>query len=147
MQKLITNSKGVTVIELIVVCALLSMVLLLIGSVHYSGQKQYTNHSALVNNQANVRLAVKVLEKDIRKNTAPIDDRDSTSTSPILIGSDTYEYSADQKAILKNSAPIANNIKSFSFKKTGTKISITVESIPNDYGKSASISTVIYVRQ
>lgn len=146
MQAFMKNNKGMTMIELLVAFALLSLVLLLIGNVHLSGQKQYTDQTKQISDQANVRLAAKVMTQDIRSaspTTVSVDN------GVLIIDDIQYKYNSAEQAIYKDDSPFVTNIKEFVPTKRGDKITLKMISttVPNQKDHSASLTTDIYLRK
>ncbi|WP_090759015.1 prepilin-type N-terminal cleavage/methylation domain-containing protein [Bacillus sp. OK048] len=132
------NEKGFTLVELLSALAILSMILLIAGSIHMFGQKQMYLQSEVIQDQSNERLALNIITKEIRKaKTAVvidvIDDVTKTKTKGLEInGTDAYTLK-DNNLIKINKAGnhiIISDIKKFDFSQNGTKIKISVENIP-----------------
>lgn len=66
MKNILSNNKGVTLIEILVSFAIMSMVMILITTIFVFGQNQYKNQSAHAQSQGDVRLAMNILTKEIR---------------------------------------------------------------------------------
>src|SRR5690625_2644616 len=64
------NQQGITLVELLGVLAILSVILLLVGSVHLFAQKQLVYQTDQVGKQSDVRLVVSQLTTDFRSTTA-----------------------------------------------------------------------------
>ncbi|WP_453994653.1 prepilin-type N-terminal cleavage/methylation domain-containing protein [Bacillus nitroreducens] len=135
------NNKGITLIELLAVLALLSMVLLLATSVHLFGQKQMSNQTSQIENQANVRLAINILTKEIRKA-----NRTEVSNNVLTINN-TDTYTLEKNEITKNGVAIISSIKDLKISKDGNKIKIDVTSIPDKNNQEVGLSTEIFIRE
>ena len=137
------NNKGLTLVEVLVVLALLSMVILLINSVQLFGAKQLANQSQDAQNQANVRLAVNIISKEIRMS----DPKNVGESNGVLtINGDVYKHNNEHKTITKNDQPLIEGIEEFDSQLNGKKLLLTIKSIENDLEQSVDISTVIYIR-
>jgi len=128
------NEKGVTLIELLAVLALLSVILLLVNSVHLFGQKQMNLQTKEVQNQSDVRLAINLITKEIRK--ANLVEVPTTNDQLTINGKDVYKL--EGTTLKKNSEDIASNINKFILKKNGNQIKLTIGNLPE---------TTIYLRE
>lgn len=151
---MIKNEKGVTLVEVISAFALLSIVLLLAGSVHFFSQKQMTAQSAEIQSQSNVRLAANILTKDIRRAVDVVEDPDKPDdadvkdryfiiTSPAKnLGEvdyeDKYKFINNNKILYKNEQEFITNLNSFEIEINPTNVSITIADLPK---------TTIYIRK
>lgn len=126
------NKKGFTMIEMLIVLALLSAVGVLMYSVFGQGVRLYAEESKSANEQLNMRQAL----SDIT-NTARLVDPDSVSyASGVLnVGSASYTF-ADQ-SVKKNGTAIAKEIASFEVSISGGILNITITNLS---GKSISTS-------
>lgn len=136
------NEKGITLVELLAVLALMSLIIVLIGSVHIFGQKQFTKQTEQIDHQANVRLAMSTVMKEIR---TVGNQTISVEKDVLTIGTDVYKH--ENKQIKKNNVPIINNINKFVIEKEDEKITITITSIADQQGKTASVSSIAYIRK
>lgn len=134
------NEKGVTLVELLLALAIISMILLLIGNVQLFGQKQFTSQNKNIDQQANVRLAAKMITKEIRKaNEVEIDG------NTLKIGDDVFELKGTD--IEKNGEAIIHHIDDLKFTPLNDGITLEITSIEDSNGKKESISTTIYTRK
>ncbi|WP_186576255.1 PilW family protein [Aquibacillus kalidii] len=136
------NEKGITLVELLATLAIMSMIILLISSVHIFGQKQFTSQTEQIDNQANVRLVVNTLTKEIRtvgENTVFVNE------GTLTVGTDSYKLVNND--LLKNDVLFVSDIDEFNVEKDGNKLTISVESLPNQFNKTSSLSTVVYIRE
>ncbi len=149
MQQWLKNERGVTLIEVIVAFALLTMILLLISNVHLSGQRQFTDQTNQIDGQANVRLAFKWMTSDVRKQ-GNVHDVNEVQSS-LKIGTITYTFSKADKTIRRDDAVIAENIESFTpeYDEAQEKLTLTIKSAETPYQKDLSkeFKTVIYIRK
>ncbi|MCH1626577.1 prepilin-type N-terminal cleavage/methylation domain-containing protein [Ferdinandcohnia quinoae] len=138
---MIRNNKGVTLVEVIVVVALLSMVLLLINAVNIFGHKQLSNQSSHIENQSNARLAINILTKEIRSaKTVNVLDN-------VLTINDSDTYTLDDYSIMKNDNVLISNIYELKIKMQNNKINLKVTSNEGGNQHSISLSTIIYLRE
>jgi prepilin-type N-terminal cleavage/methylation domain-containing protein len=144
------NEKGVTLIELLAALSLLSIILLLASSVHMLGIKQSSSQTAEINNQSNVRLAINIITREIRKASTVsfvnIDDSDITNDQLKINGVDVYKL--ENKNITKNANPLINNIQTFTLKKVKDDMyTITIANIPSNNLPQTTLSSTIYIRK
>ncbi|WP_203554636.1 prepilin-type N-terminal cleavage/methylation domain-containing protein [Bacillus sp. B15-48] len=131
---MIKNERGISLVEVLTVLALLSIVLLLASSLHLFGQKQYVSQTDELHIQANERLAVNMLIKEIRKaDTVEVD-----AIQQILIINGTDQYMLDGTELKKGSQIVGTDISEFKVEMSGNQIRLKVGSMPE---------TTIYVRE
>lgn len=140
VNKYISNERGVTLLEVILVLAIISMVLVLIINVQIFGQKQFVSQQQQINHQDNVRLAAKLITKEIRKENAVL-----VQDSSLVIGTDVYSLKGTN--IERNGIPIINDISEFNLDPLPDGVHVDIKSVAPPHGKKASISTVIYIRK
>ncbi|MDP4156047.1 MAG: prepilin-type N-terminal cleavage/methylation domain-containing protein [Bacillota bacterium] len=139
---MVKNQKGVTLIELLAAIALLSVVLLVANSIHLFGQKQMSDQTAEIQNQSNVRLAMDIITKRIRKaSTISVDN------NGVLTLDNTDVYKLDNNNLTQNSQPIINNLQKFEIQYDGSKITVTIADLPNTNTPQTTLSTTIYIRK
>jgi prepilin-type N-terminal cleavage/methylation domain-containing protein len=139
---MVKNQKGVTLIELLAAIALLSVVLLLANSLHIFGQNQMTNQTTEIQNQSNVRLAMDIITKQIRKaSTINVD------SNGVLTLDNTDIYKLDNNSLTKNSQPLVTNLQTFNIQYDGSKVIITIADLPNTNTPQTTLSTTIYIRK
>ncbi|MDL4841680.1 PilW family protein [Aquibacillus rhizosphaerae] len=146
---MIKDEKGITLVELLGALALMSVVILLISSVHIFGQKQYVNQSQDIENQSNVRLAIASITKDIRTTDPALITSPDNST--LIIDEKTYTLTNNK--ITVNGNEMVSNIAVFNVNKSSNDesnnpyVDMKIESISDPHGNTASLSTVIYLRE
>lgn len=139
---MVKNQKGVTLIELLAAIALLSVVLLVANSIHLFGQKQMSDQTAEIQSQSNVRLAMDIITKRIRKaSTISVDN------NGVLTLDNTDVYKLDNNNLTQNSQPIINNLQKFNIQYDGSKITVTIADLPNTNTPQTTLSTTIYIRK
>jgi prepilin-type N-terminal cleavage/methylation domain-containing protein len=138
---MVKNQKGVTLIELLAAIALLSIVLLLANSIHLFGQKQMTDQTTEIQNQANVRLAMDIITKQVRKASTIYVDNYGVLTL------DTDIYKLDNNNLTKNNQPLVTNLQKFDLQYDGNKIKVTIADLPNSNTPQTTLSTTIYIRK
>ncbi|WP_158587432.1 PilW family protein [Neobacillus notoginsengisoli] len=138
---MLKNQKGLSLVELLAGLALLSMIMLLASSIHLFGQKQAISQSAQVQNQSDVRLALKILTKEIRKATSV------TVSNNTLTINDTDIYKLEKGNLTKNGVPIISNLKNLSIKMENNKVTLSVTALAASNSPESTLSTVIYTRK
>jgi len=144
------NEKGVTLIELLAAVSLLSLILLLASSVHILGLKQSSSQTTEIQNQSNVRLAMNMITREIRKASTVsflnIDDTDSSNDQLQINGVDVYKL--NNKSIMKNTDPLIANIQTFTLKKVKDDMyTITIANVPANNLPQTTLSSTIYIRK
>lgn len=140
MMNFIKNDRGVTLLEVLLAVTIMSIILLLISNVQIFGQKEYVNQAKQINHQANIRLAVKAITKDIRKTNAA-----SVENGALKIGSNVYELSGT--TIKKNGNKLIDHIKVFNVTKSGNQINVKIISLEDQHGQSVSVTTDVFLRE
>jgi prepilin-type N-terminal cleavage/methylation domain-containing protein len=126
------NKKGYSLIEMLIVLALISAIGLMMYSIFGQGLSLYAAESKSANEQANMRQALSSITNAARV----ADPATITFSSGVLhIGSKTYYL--ENQSIKKSGAAIANDIASFNVAISGGILDITVVNL---YGKSISTS-------
>jgi type II secretory pathway pseudopilin PulG len=142
MRALFKNQKGISLVELLAVLALLSMVIMLISSTHLFGQKQFSSQSDQIQHEANVRYVMNVITKEVR--TAPTDKITITNNK---IKTQNGEFRLQGNRFYRDDIVIEEGIAEFTIKRTGNEITIKIKSEPNEFNKTASLSTNLYIRE
>ncbi|MCC3356544.1 prepilin-type N-terminal cleavage/methylation domain-containing protein [Bacillus sp. REN16] len=137
---MVRNNKGVTLIELLAVLALLTLILTLATSVHLFGQRQTSNQTSQIENQANVRLAINILTREIRK-------ANSVEVSNNVLNIDGTIYKLENNAITKKGSALVSSIKDLQVIKNKNKIQIDITSISDKNDQEVTLSTKIYIRE
>lgn len=134
------NEKGVTLVELLAVLALLGIVILLISNAHMFGQKQFVSQSAQIENESNVRYAMNVITKEVRRAEMVTVLADTLQTN-----SNTFELRGNN--LYKDGSVLIEGVEKFSVQENDGKITITIKSMPNEFEKVATLSTDLYIRE
>ncbi|MFD2681453.1 prepilin-type N-terminal cleavage/methylation domain-containing protein [Bacillus seohaeanensis] len=127
------SEEGVTLVEVLIALALLSMILLLANSVHLFVQKQMNSQVNKIQVQSDERLAIGLITKEIRK-------AETVETNHLneLIINETDVYKLKSTTLTKNNEPFISNIKKFTVKKRGNQVTLKIGSLPE---------TIIYLRE
>lgn len=146
---MIKNERGITLVELLGSLALMSIILLLIGSVHLFGQRQFRDQSADINSQSQVRYVMSQVTSDIRSITS---DQVTGDTEGVLnLGVNVYEHNNSSAILSRNGVVISENIKTFTWaindEEVDVHIELTVGSTDNQRGQATELVTTIYFRR
>lgn len=138
------NHKGFTLIELIVVLALTFLVMVMGFSVYGFSTQTYQREAQRTATQFNLRTALTVITKDIRKTPGSDIIVDNVGDT-LRVGANVYEL--DGNSILVNSGVLISDISEFNVDQTGDSISIEIASQENSLGDSVSYQIVVVPRR
>ncbi|EXJ22410.1 hypothetical protein ADIAL_1996 [Alkalibacterium sp. AK22] len=137
------KDQGITLIELLASLAILSLVILLIASVHLFGQTQFVDQAQSASQGNNLRYGLSVLSREVRRaETASWDDNKKTLTTD----NDIFIWSGSR--LTKNGEILIEDIGKFdaSVDANEGKVDITLAGRESKQGKVKSYSTTIYFR-
>jgi prepilin-type N-terminal cleavage/methylation domain-containing protein len=118
------RNKGFTLVELLVVVALIAVAASLMYTFFGQGLSLYTAESKSADEQANMRLVL----SDITNRARLTDSADiSCSNNVLTVGDAVYRRSGEQ--ILRNDGVIANGILSFTAAISDSILDIRIESV------------------
>lgn len=157
------DNRGITLIELVVVIAISSAILLTIYSFYITGVKGFARGTSTANNQVSVRRVSNEVAREIRK-SSNVEIPDSTT---IILKDEVGNILAEIKYIGSNYAieanyytddgaggiafshnrKLAERIGFFEAKKDVDKTIVTIESIENSEGYTDKLETVITQRK
>lgn len=120
------NNRGLTLIEVILACALLVAAGMLMYSFFGQGLSLFTKESESAKEQAELRLVM----SDIT-NAARLTDATKISVLSGVLTVDSKVYKLTSGKILRNNTAIASNIKTFTVSKTADLLSIKIVSNTN----------------
>lgn len=141
------DQRGITLIELLGVLAILSVIILLVGSAHLFGQKQLVYQTDEVGKQSDVRLVVSQLTTDFRSITA---DNYEVIDDEYHIGEHTYSHNGT--AVFRNGQKLSDHMAEFSLTPIDvdgelTGVNIVIESYPGEQSSPTKVETTIYFRR
>ncbi|MGE7836802.1 PulJ/GspJ family protein [Viridibacillus arvi] len=135
MMKIVTNEKGVTLVEILAAIVITAIVCTLIFNVQLSSSKQY-DKQLNKNQQLNeVSYVLKVITKEMRKTT----DISSINTG-IKIKNDEYKFDVNTNSIIKNHEPFATNIGEFMVEYKDNSWNIKIKNLD---GKTVETKIVV----
>lgn len=146
-SKMQSRNKGFTLVEVLAALTLLSMVLILAGSIHLFGEKQSKVQSTDIQNQADVRLAMTILTKAIR--SADSVSVPSTNELTVTRATGTDRYKFENNSLKKNDEPLVSGLQVCSFTPIpnaasiqSVSMTITSKDVP-----ATTLTTTIYMRE
>ncbi|WP_161878893.1 PilW family protein [Alkalibacterium sp. MB6] len=144
MKRYLKKEDGITLIELLASITILSVVILLVGSVHLFGQRQFVSQTES-NRQANdLRYSLAMISRDVRS----ANDFELVASHHIVV--DEVSYKKEGSTLLRNGSILSNRVGQFevvpSKDQTDTYV-ITIASSSNDLNQSERYSTTIYLRR
>lgn len=128
------DESGITLVELLAALSLLMVVILLAGSIHMFGQKQFMSQKESAEQANDLSYAMSVLSSDIRKNSSTdLTIKSEGNDKPLLEGNEIHlngtVYKVSGEKLLKGDAVIADSVQSLKAKMTGTYgVTITLTS-------------------
>lgn len=141
MQKIENEEKGITLVELLAAISILSIVILLAGSVHMFGQRQFIDQTKSASQENDMSYAMTVMTTDLRK-TRPTQTVEINDTSIKISDGSLYELSSS--ALKKNSAILVEEVTG-SFKTTKNDDGVHIKITSNNSSKT--YETTIYFRR
>lgn len=139
------NNRGLTLIEVLAAVALLSVILLLVGSLHVFGQKNFNDQAVQAENTAHLRLAMSWITKDVRRAE---EVTYSSETNQLQMDNENITYSLTGDTLLRNNTQvIARNISTFAVHIEGDKVTINLESDESPTGRTIELSSEIFLRR
>lgn len=143
MIKTPLNKKGFTLIEIVIVMAILGLLLGGLLSTFIFSLNFFSEEDSQIVRQENLRFVSVEFEKDIRKSDQIV----TVSGSCVAIGSIDYCLSANQ--VTREEVVIAKNIDVFTvlLDVDGAYINLSLSSTNDDRGNDVSITTRIYLRK
>ncbi|MBU9711010.1 PilW family protein [Evansella tamaricis] len=145
MKQILNNGRGITLIELLISIALISLVLILATSFHLFGQNQVVKQSEQMDYQSSVRLALNHITKDIRNADSVVATGNHTLT--LVIDGEEVIYKVEDNILKVNGSDLVSNIQNNWIEEVdGNRVEIKLASLTPRQGENTSHSTVIYLR-
>ena len=123
---MIKDKRGFTLIELIIVIALLGVVIMMGFSILSFGYKSFNSQTDTTDNQSNVRYAMSDISKRIR--SADPSKTISIAHSIVNIDEGRVIYELQGSTLLKNKKEFVTGIKEFASSIVGDKITLQITS-------------------
>ncbi|CQR48020.1 hypothetical protein BN1058_02360 [Paraliobacillus sp. PM-2] len=139
---MLKNERGITLVELLAVLAILSIVIALISSAHLFGQKQYIKQTDEIETQDEVRFVMSQLTTDLRSVT---ENKIMKKENELIIGNHTYRHSGN--TLYRNNDAVSRMIDQFTIEITESGIGIAISSVANKQGEQSDLETTIYFRE
>ena len=109
VRTIINNRKGFTLIELIIVLALLAIVMMMGFSILSFGYKSFNSQVDNIDNQTVVQRAISDITREIRRNPGDITIPGGIKSGDIISG-DTIKINGTQYILKKNISPVKNTL-------------------------------------
>jgi|BioPla2DNA2_1021312.scaffolds.fasta_scaffold20553_4 prepilin-type N-terminal cleavage/methylation domain-containing protein len=138
----IKNSKGVTLIELIVVLGLVSLVLLVGYNLLPLGLNTFGMQTENIDNQSRARQAIRQISGEIRKaSSVDVIDEYSIDIDGVL-----YKFQEDENTLLRDGNDFMSGIKLFTTSRNGNEINLEITTLAKD-SHEVTLSTLINIRE
>lgn len=151
----IKNKKGFTLVELIIVLALLGIVIMMGLSILSFSYKSFDSQVDNIDNQSKVQYAINEISKKIRSDstgiTIPGGITADGKISGEIITVGGVEYTLEQNVLYKtdslnNKNKLVSGIKSFTTSIEGNKVTLEITSQANR-GREFTLTSEIYIRE
>ena len=131
------NQKGLTLVEVMAVIAIMSVIFIIICSIQLTSKEQYTMQTEKNNQLTDLSYTLKVITKDMRKSGEAPEINGNT----YIIGSEIYVFNAATNSLKRNDTVLAQPITTFTIQPiTSKKYKISITST------NESIDTEIVIR-
>ncbi|MCC5890395.1 MAG: prepilin-type N-terminal cleavage/methylation domain-containing protein [Alkalibacterium sp.] len=146
MVNRLKREDGLTLVELLASLAILSVVILLVGSVHIFGQTQFISQTESAGQSNDLRYSLTVISRDVRQA-----EEISFESGELRLGASTYSHSGTE--LRRNGELLSSRVQSFTVSGNNfendfdEKAIITLDSTPNRQGKTQTYETTIYFRR
>ena len=141
------NNKGVTLVELVIAMALISIVLALGYSLYYFGFNSVTDQLDMIDNQTNVRLAVKYITQELRRAQHVMIENGNVLRIRPMHTSSYNEFKLSVNSLLKDNTTLATGLGEFGITKVDRLITISITSTEDVNGNNFNIRTQVYLRE
>lgn len=141
-MKWFKNRKGITLIELIIALALISIVLVIGYNLFFSGLNNYGRQVDNVDNQTRARQAIRQISGEIRKaSSVDVIDEYSIDIDGVL-----YKFQEDENTLLRDGNDFMSGIKLFTTSRNGNEINLEITTLAKD-SHEVTLSTLINIRE
>lgn len=143
-KKIRDDETGITLVELLAAISILSIVILLAGSVHMFGQRQFINQTKSASQENDISYALTVITTDLRK----LSKGEITEVADSSIETDRYSYKFNlgRKQLEKGDTILVEGVTG-SFTKLLKEEEMEGVQITISSGNSKEFKTTIYFRR
>lgn len=150
-QQVLKDESGITLVELLAALSILSVVIILAGSIHMFGQRQFISQTESASQANDLSHALTAMSSDLRKQKAA--NVKVKGTNQIFIKADGdsefrdehLRYHYNKPTLTQNGGPLAKSLDSFTAIKDGDSITITLAT-NNQNAANKNYHTTIYFR-
>jgi len=155
MIKLISNKKGFSLIEMMVVVVVLGLIVLGLVTFFTGGARSWISGQSQLEAQRNARQAMDIMVREIREGESASCTTTSITVDIPALGSEsaysvTYKLSGTilEREVNSVSSPLINNVKTLSFTSTdSSKVHILLEiDVDNDENPDITLDTDVNLR-
>ena len=145
------NQKGFSLIEMMVVVAILGLIVLGLVTFFTGGAKSWVAGQSQLEAQRNARQAMDRMVREIREGnsfTISTDNKSVTISYPTSFGKSSVTYSLSSTTISRDGSPVINNVKTLEFTSTdSSKVHILLEvDVDNDGKPDITLNTDVNLR-
>lgn len=141
---------GITLVELLASIAILSIVIMLAGSVHIFGQRQFIAQTDSASQSNDLSYGMAMLSRDIRNSTA---EEVSYEEGVLDLGEITYSHSGT--ALFRNNQRFLDDIADFEVAivsksdedEKNDRVDITLRSVRKQSARAKEYTSSIYFRR
>ena len=141
------DESGVTLVELLAVLSILSVFILLAGSIHIFGQKQFASQTESASQANDFSYALTIITTEVRAQApdkVADKDEDTNEKNIIKINGDKVFWQNGEQ-LMNGGTPIADGVGNFTVNKSDDHIVITISKI-NHTAADKNYHTKIYFR-
>lgn len=138
------NDQGITLVELLASLAILSIVIILVGSVHIFGQRQFIYQTESASQGNELRYSLSVMSREVRRAESVTWDEESRTLTV-----DTIQFRFSENRLSRNGEIIAENVSDFqaSTNQEEGKVDIMIAGAQPRQGQAKTYRTTIYPRR
>ena len=145
------NQKGFSLIEMMVVVAILGLIVLGLVTFFTGGAKSWVAGHSQLEAQRNARQTMDLMVREIREGnsfTISTDNKSITISYPTSFGKSSVTYSLSSTTISRDVSPVINNVKTLKFTYTdSSKVHILLEvDVDNDGKPDITLNTDVNLR-
>lgn len=141
MIRRLKSEEGITLVELLASIAILSIVILLAGSVHIFGQTQFISQTETASQSNDLRYSLSLVSRDVRQAGAVEINEDLS----YQVG--THKYTFEKPNLSRNGELLSDKVEEFEITPDGDHAEIVIRSTTNRQAQDESYHTTIYFRR